>query len=80
MSGILVIGEVQDGAIAPVSAELLAAARKLADEGVGGGISLAVMGDDLSGVSAAQAPGATPATLAAAAAEQSKIRENNAAY
>ncbi|MBT3941767.1 MAG: electron transfer flavoprotein subunit alpha/FixB family protein [Chloroflexi bacterium] len=63
MSGILVIGEVQDGAIAPVSAELLAAARKLADEGVGGGISLAVMGDDLSGVSAAQAPGADSIVL-----------------
>ena len=31
-------------------------------------------------IKAAQAPGATPATLAAAAAEQAKIRENNAAY
>ena len=39
MSGILVIGEVQDGAIAPVTGELLAAARKLADEGIGGGVS-----------------------------------------
>lgn len=63
MAGILVIGEVQDGAISPVSAELLAAARKLADEGVGGGISLAVMGDDLSGVSPAQAPGADSVIL-----------------
>ena len=58
MSGILVVGEVQDGAIAPVSGELLAAARKLAGEGVSGGISLAVMGDDLSAISAADAPGA----------------------
>ena len=63
MSGILVVGEVQDGAIAPVSAELLAAARKLADEGIGGGVSLAVMGDDLSGVTAAQAPGADSIVL-----------------
>ncbi len=31
-------------------------------------------------IKAAQAPGATPATLAAAAAEQATIRENNAAY
>ncbi|MCH7594197.1 MAG: electron transfer flavoprotein subunit alpha/FixB family protein [Chloroflexi bacterium] len=58
MSGILVIGEVQDGAIAPVTGELLAAARKLADEGIGGGVSLALMGDDLSAITAADAPGA----------------------
>ena len=58
MAGILIIGEVQDGAISAVSDELLAAACKLVDEGVGGGISLAVMGDDLSAVTAAQAPGA----------------------
>ena len=57
MAGILVFGEVQYGAISAVSGELLAAAGKLADEGVDGGISIAVMGDDLSGVTAAQAPG-----------------------
>lgn len=68
MSGILVIGEVQDGVIAPVSTELLAAARKLADEGVGGGVSLAVMGDNLSGVTAAQAPGADSIVLMSNAA------------
>lgn len=58
MAGILVIGEVQDGAIASVSGELLAAAHKLADEGVDGGVSLVVMGDDLSAITAAEAPGA----------------------
>ncbi|MDA1258966.1 MAG: electron transfer flavoprotein subunit alpha/FixB family protein [Chloroflexi bacterium] len=58
MSGILVIGEVQDGAIAPVSGELVAAALKLVGEGVIGGVSLAVMGDDLSAITAADAPGA----------------------
>ena len=58
MAGILVIGEVQDGGISAVSGELLAAAGKLVDEGASGGVSLAVMGDDLSAVTAAQAPGA----------------------
>jgi len=58
MSGILVIGEIENGSISAASGELLAAASKLAGEGVSGGISLAVMGDDLSGVTAAQAPGA----------------------
>ena len=58
MAGILVIGEVQDGGISAVSGELLAAAGKLVDEGVSGGVSLAVMGDDLSAVTAAHAPGA----------------------
>jgi len=33
MAGILVIAEVQEGALAPISAELLGAARKLAGEG-----------------------------------------------
>lgn len=37
MSGILVIAEVDDGVIAPVSGELLAVACKLVDEGVEGG-------------------------------------------
>ena len=58
MAGILVIGEIQDGRISAVSGELLTAAGKLVDEGVSGGVSLAVMGDDLSAVTAAQAPGA----------------------
>jgi electron transfer flavoprotein alpha subunit len=58
MSGILVIAEIENGVISAASGELLAAASKLAGEGVSGGISLAVMGDDLSGVTAAQAPGA----------------------
>jgi len=58
MAGILVIGEIQDGGISAVSGELLAAAGKLVDEGVSGGVSLAVMGDDLSAVTAARAPGA----------------------
>ena len=68
MSGILVIGEVQDGAVAPVTGELLAAAGKLADEGVSGGVSLAVMGDDLSAMTAADAPGADRVILVSHAA------------
>ncbi|MCC7089015.1 MAG: electron transfer flavoprotein subunit alpha/FixB family protein [Chloroflexi bacterium] len=35
MAGILVIAEAQEGALAPISAELLGAARKLAGEGAG---------------------------------------------
>ncbi|MDP6822730.1 MAG: electron transfer flavoprotein subunit alpha/FixB family protein [Dehalococcoidia bacterium] len=58
MSGILVIGEVENGALSAVSGELLAAAGKLVDEGVSGGVSLALMGDDLTGITAAHAPGA----------------------
>ena len=58
MSGILVIAEVEDGVIAPVSGELLAVACKLVDEGVEGGVTLLAMGDDLSNVSATHAPGA----------------------
>ncbi len=58
MSGILVFGEVENGALSAAAGELLAAAGKLAGEGVSGGVSIAVMGDDLSGVTAAQAPGA----------------------
>ena len=68
MSGILVIGEVQDGAVAPVTGELLAAAGKLADEGVTGGVSLAVMGDDLSAIGAADVPGADRVILISHAA------------
>lgn len=58
MSGILVIAEVEDGVVAPVSSELLAVACKLVDEGVEGGVTLLAMGDDLSNVSATHAPGA----------------------
>jgi electron transfer flavoprotein alpha subunit len=49
-SGVLVVAEVSDGALAGITAELLGAARRLADGGLGEPVSLALLGSGVSGL------------------------------
>jgi electron transfer flavoprotein alpha subunit len=53
-SGVLVIGELLDGGLAGISSELLGAARRLTEQGLGGQVSIALLGEG-AGVMAQQA-------------------------
>src|SRR5437868_2440203 len=52
-SGVLVLAEVHEGALAGLSTELLGLARRLVDSGVGGKVSAALLGSGQSGITAA---------------------------
>src|SRR5947209_18392245 len=49
-SGVLVIAEVHEGALAGLSTELLGLARRLVDSGLGGKVSAALLGSGQSGM------------------------------
>jgi len=49
-NGVLVVVEVQEGAVAGVTAELLGLARRLVDGGLGGAVSAALFGSGVSGL------------------------------